>query len=166
MSEVKIAEKISNGLSTEQQKEVVSVLIKTLADQHVLYMKLRNFHWNLKGARFTSLHELFEKQYTELALAIDETAERIRMIGGVSPGSMSEFLSLASLKEAAGEIINGEDAISALVTDHESAIRALREHAEKTEEEYGDQATADFLIELLQKHEAAAWMLRSSSETL
>ncbi len=163
-TDIKIAENISNGLSEGQQRSVVGVLSAILADQHILYMKLRNFHWNLKGPRFHSLHELFEQQYEALAGAIDETAERIRMVGGVSPGSMSEMLATGSLKEAAGEIINGDDAISALVTDQESVIRSLREAADEVEEKHKDQATADFIIELLQKHEANAWMLRSSTD--
>ncbi|MAS92956.1 MAG: DNA starvation/stationary phase protection protein [Verrucomicrobiales bacterium] len=160
-TEVKIAEEISDGLSKENRTGVIESLISVLSDQHVLYMKLRNFHWNLKGPRFHSLHEFFEQQYKTLEGAIDETAERIRMLGGVSPGSMSEFLAATSLKEAAGEIISGEDAISALVTDHETVIRSLREVAETVEEKYEDQATADFLVELLQQHTQDAWMLRS-----
>ena len=105
-TEVKIAEEISDGLSKENRTGVIESLISVLSDQHVLYMKLRNFHWNLKGPRFHSLHEFFEQQYKTLEGAIDETAERIRMLGGVSPGSMSEFLAATSLKEAAGEIIS------------------------------------------------------------
>lgn len=159
--EAKIAEKLSTGLSEDQQKNVVEALSAVLCDQHVLYIKLRNFHWNLKGPRFHSLHEFFEQQYTELALAIDETAERIRMVGGISPGSMKEFLSGASLEETDGDIVSGDEALKALVADNEAVIRDLREKAEKTEEDYGDIATADFLTELLQKHEMAAWMLRS-----
>jgi len=161
----KIAEKVANGLTEEQQTSVIEALIAVLSDQHVLYMKLRNFHWNLTGPRFHSLHEFFEKQYQALEEAIDETAERIRMLGGVSPGSMSEFLSHASLKEAAGELISGHDAISALVTDNETVIRSLREKAREVEEDFEDRATADFLVELLQNHEQDAWMLRSYHET-
>lgn len=162
--QVRIAEQIANGLTEKEQAGVIEVLQSVLANQHVLYIKLRNFHWNLKGPRFHSLHEFFEKLYSEVEGAIDETAERIRMIGGVSPGSMSEFLSTSSLKEAAGEIISGDDAISALVADNESIIRELRDHIPVVEEKLGDQATSDFLIELLQKHESDAWMLRSYRE--
>lgn len=160
---VKVAEKIEDGLQQEQREGVISTLSSVLANQHVLYVKLRNFHWNLKGPRFHSLHEFFETQYTALEEAIDETAERIRMVGGVAPGSMREFLDLATLKEAAGDITDGDDAIATLVTDQEAVIRDLREFAEKTEEDYGDQATADFLVELLQAHVKDAWMLRSFS---
>ncbi|MEM7697156.1 MAG: DNA starvation/stationary phase protection protein [Verrucomicrobiota bacterium] len=161
-NQITIAERIENGLSGVEQEGVVKVLASTLADQHVLYLKLRNFHWNLKGARFHSLHEMFEEQYEALAEAIDETAERIRMLGGVAPGSMKEMLDLATLTESDGEVITGNHALRELVADHEATIRNLRAEAEKTEEALGDQATADFLIEMLQAHEKFAWMLRSS----
>ena len=160
----RIAEKLSNGLSEANQKEVVEILSTVLSDQHILYIKLRNFHWNLKGSRFNSLHALFERQYEALALAIDETAERIRMLGGIAPASMSEFLSGARLKEVSASIIEGEKAIEALVKDHEAVIRSLRKDADTVEESCSDSATADFLIALIQKHEQDAWMLRSSKE--
>ncbi|MCG8603321.1 MAG: DNA starvation/stationary phase protection protein [Verrucomicrobiales bacterium] len=156
-----IADEISDGLNNDQRTRVVEILTSVLSNQHVLYIKLRNFHWNLKGPRFHSLHEFFEQLYGGLEKAIDETAERIRMLGGVAPGSMEEFLEHASLKEAAGAITNGDDAISTLVTDQEAVIRDLREFAKETEEECEDQATGDFLVELLQQHVSDAWMLRS-----
>lgn len=156
-----LVEEISDGLTEENRKEIVQHLVSILSDQHVLYVKLRNFHWNLKGPRFHTLHEFFEQLYDQLEKAIDETAERIRMLGGVAPGSMREFLDCASLKEAVGEITDGEDAIATLVTDEEKVIRGLREKAKAIEEDLGDQATADFLVELLQQHVQDAWMLRS-----
>lgn len=153
------------GLSDEARDDVAGILSSILADQHVLYIKKRNFHWNLIGGRFHSLHEHFEKLYTKLALAIDETAERIRMIGRVAPGSMAEFLKLATLKEAGGELVDGDDAITALLADHESCIRNLRGAVGRAESDYGDVGTADFLTELLKEHEMTAWMLRSYLET-
>lgn len=160
-TQTKIAEKIEDGLSQEQRNGVIDTLTSTLSNQHVLYIKLRNFHWNLKGPRFHSLHEFFEEQYTTLEKSIDETAERIRMLGGVAPGSMAEFLDHATLKEASGAITDGEDAISTLVADQEAIVRDLRDYAKRVEEEYRDQATADFLVELLRAHVSQAWMLRS-----
>lgn len=157
-------EKIENGMSTADREGSIAVLSEVLANQHVLYIKTRNFHWNLKGARFTSLHEFFEKQYDELALAIDETAKRIRMLGGVAPGSMAEFLGGASLKEASSVIIDGQDAVKALLDDHSSVIRELRDQIPRCEDDFGDVGSGDFLTELLQKHEQAAWMLRSLLE--
>ncbi len=153
----------SIGLDAKARGKIVETLGEILADQHVLYIKTRNFHWNLIGGRFHSLHEHFEGMYDELALAIDETAERIRMVGGVSPGSMKELLEIASLKETKGTLVNGDDAISALLSDHEAVIRKLR----KDIPEFGDLedlGTEDFLVGLLQKHEQTAWMLRSYLE--
>lgn len=154
---------VSIGLSTGERSSVIQVLEAILADQHVLYLKTRNFHWNLTGPRFSSLHEFFENQYKALELAIDETAERIRMVGGVSPGSMAEFLKLSSLSEKPGKLLDGEDAIRQLKADHESAIRALREAIEAAGNA-DDVGTEDFLTNLLQAHEKSAWMLRSYLE--
>ena len=151
---------IEIGIPAEQRADVCSRLASVLADQHVLYIKMRSFHWNLVGERFYTLHEFYEKQYTELEKSIDETAERIRQLGGVAPGSMSEFLDLSSLNEAAGELIEGEDSIVALVGDHEKVIRNLREYIGFVEDK-GDMGTADFMTSLLQSHEEMAWMLRS-----
>ena len=153
-------ESIHIGLDTETRTLVVKHLSAILADQHVLYGKTRNFHWNLTGHRFHTLHEFFEKQYDELALAIDQTAERIRMMGFASPGSMKEFLAQATLKEVPGALVSGEDAIAALRDDHEAAARELRKAVDEVDEA-GDAGTADFLTELLQHHEQTAWMLRS-----
>lgn len=149
------------GLSESSRNGVIEVLKGVLGNQHVLYIKKRNFHWNLIGERFHTLHVFYEQQYEALATAIDSTAERIRMVGGVSPGSMKEFLGLASLKEVEGSLAEGEVTIEALVKDHEQVIRELREVIGKVEEEYGDVGTADFLTGLIQSHEEMAWMLRS-----
>lgn len=151
------------GIPTADRTKVITLLQAILADQHVLYLKTRNFHWNLTGPRFSSLHELFEQQYQALELAIDETAERIRMIGGTSQGSMAEFLKLATLKECAGALIPGEEAIKLLKLDHEAAIRALRSGIEAADQS-DDIGTADFLTDLIRNHEKHAWMLRSFLE--
>ena len=153
------------GLSSETREKTSEILRSILADQHVLYIKTRNFHWNLIGGRFHSLHEFFEEQYIELAETIDETAERIRMIGGVSPGSMKEFLELASLNEVDGELVNGDAAIDQLRLDHEQCITALRSSIATIDDELGDVGSADFLTEVLQKHEMTAWTLRSYLES-
>lgn len=159
-----MAEDIGNGMKKTQCKDAVELLASVLCNQHVLYIKTRNFHWNLKGPRFHGLHVFFETQYQELETAIDATAERIRMIGGVAPGSMAEFLSGADLKEAASEIISGDGAISALVADHDQVVRDLREKIPQCEDEFNDVGTADFLTDLLRDHEQTAWMLRSFLE--
>ena len=152
----RIAPKI--GIGKADLDKVCKVLSGILADQHVLYIKKRNFHWNLVGERFHTLHEFYEGQYGVLEKAIDETAERIRQLGGTAPGSMSEFLKLASLGEVHGNLIDGEETIEALVKDHETTIRSLRIAIDKVS---ADEGTADFLTGLMQTHEQMAWMLRS-----
>ncbi|MFT3992494.1 MAG: DNA starvation/stationary phase protection protein [Luteolibacter sp.] len=151
------------GLDEPTRSKAVKLLSGLLADQHVLYVKTRNYHWNLTGHRFHTLHVFFEEQYTELALAIDKTAERIRMLGSSAPGSMKEFLALASLSEVPGKLIHGDDAVKALRDDHESSARAARKAVDELEK-IGDSGTADFVTDLLQSHEQAAWMLRSFLE--
>jgi len=154
------AEVIHIGLDSKVRGLAVKLLSAILADQHVLYAKTRNFHWNLTGHRFHTLHEFFEKQYDALALAIDKTAERIRMMGHASPGSMKEFLAIATLKEVPGALVNGDAAIAALRDDHEAAAREVRKAVDELDQA-GDAGTADFLTDLLKAHEEAAWMLRS-----
>lgn len=153
--------KVQIGLSDEHRTTATKALSKNLADLHVLYIKTRNCHWNLVGARFQPLHEFFEEQYNQLALAIDEMAERIRMLGGVAPGSMKEFLALARLEEAQGAPIDGERSLTILEHDHEAVIRQLRKDIDLCADELEDQGTADFLTGLLRDHEKNAWMLRS-----
>ena len=153
----------SIGLTAKNRQKIESALSTILADQHVLYIKTRHFHWNLIGGRFHSLHVFFEEMYGELALAIDQTAERIRMIGGVAPGSMAEFEKAATLKEVKGALVSGDAAIKALLSDHEAVIRNLRKEIPGIGE-MDDLGTEDFLVGLLQKHEMTAWMLRSYLE--
>lgn len=149
------------GLPPAKRTRSIALLAAVLADQHVLYQKTRNYHWNLVGQRFFTLHELFEKQYRALAEAIDETAERIRMLEGIPPSSMAEFLKLASLKEAPSALIHGEQALESLADDHAACVRSLREAISAADEKCDDAGTADFLTELIQAHEKNAWMLRS-----
>ncbi len=153
----------SIGLTAKNRQKITDILSSALSDQHVLYIKTRNFHWNLIGGRFPSLHVHFEEMYGELALAIDQTAERIRMVGGIAPGSMEEFIKSASLKETKGALVTGDDAIKALLADYESVIRSLRKEIPKIGY-LDDHGTEDFLVGLIQKHEMTAWMLRSYLE--
>lgn len=151
------------GLSGKARDAVLEVLGRLLADEHVLYVKTRNFHWNVTGLDFGSLHELFETQYEALGETIDEVAERIRMLGGVAPGSMKEFLKLTRLDEQPGGKLEAEKMIAALLSDHEAVARALREGIEVAAGA-GDAATDDFLTGLLADHEKTAWMLRAHLE--
>jgi len=148
------------GLSSKARETVLAVLGRLLADEHVLYVKTRNFHWNVTGLDFGSLHALFEKQYDELSETIDEIAERIRALGGIAPGSMKEFLKLARLEEHPGDTLAAEKMIASLLSDYETVIRALRADIEVTGNA-GDAGTDDFLTGILEAHEKTAWMLRA-----
>lgn len=134
-------------------------LAQILADTYVLYLKTQNFHWNVTDERFHSLHEMFEEQYKQLAEAIDELAERIRMLKSKAPGSMRQFLELATLDEAE-DITSGNDMLRALCHDREAIARHIRPKIEGSIK-LGDQGTGDLLIQHLRMHEKAAWMLRS-----
>ena len=148
------------GITEKNLKSVTDLLGKSLADVHVLYIKTRKFHWNVKGPSFMELHKLFESQYEKLAGAIDEIAERISKLGNSVPGTMEEFLKEASLKETPGKIPDQEGMINELLSDHETIIKALRVQIDACADKYSDKGTADFLTGLLQEHETIAWTLR------
>jgi starvation-inducible DNA-binding protein len=134
-------------------------LSQILADTYVLYLKTQFCHWNVTDARFHSMHEMFEEQYKELAEAVDELAERIRMLKLKAPGSMRQFLKMTTLEEA-GEEMSGNDMLRALCHDREAIAKHIRPKIEDTINT-GDQGTGDLLIQHLRMHEKAAWMLRS-----
>ena len=143
-------------------EEVVGALSGLLASSYTLYLKTHNFHWNVTGPMFTTLHTLFELQYTDLALAVDAIAERIRSLDAFAPGSWSEFSTLSRVKETAGRT-EATQMIRTLVADQgllADAARAVIVAAEKI----GDQASADLATQRLQIHEKNAWMLRSHLE--
>lgn len=147
--------------STNNVTQTTAVeLGKLLSDTYVLYTKTQNFHWNLVDPRFSSLHKFFEGQYEELSEAIDEIAERIRMIGHKAPGSMRSFLSNSRLEESEDEL-SGDLMIEQLLGDHETVIQTLRKQISDTQNR-GDEGTADLMIQRLRAHEKAAWMLRST----
>ncbi|HEX9808190.1 MAG TPA: Dps family protein [Alphaproteobacteria bacterium] len=150
------------GISDADRKEITDGLSHLLADTYTLYLKTHNFHWNVTGPMFNTLHLMFEGQYNELALAVDVIAERIRALGAYAPGSYAEYVKLASVKEAKG-VPNAEDMIRELVEGQETVCRtarALMPVAEKA----NDEPTADLLTQRLQIHEKTAWMLRSMLE--
>ena len=148
------------GISEKDLKKVSGLLSAVLADQTILYTKTRKFHWNVSGESFMELHKLFEVQYTQLAEAIDEVAERIGKLGSKTIGTLKEFLDLASLKESPGKYPNAKDMIKELLSDHEACAVALRKYIEDCDEKYNDVGTADFLTGLMQDHESNAWILR------
>lgn len=150
------------GVAENKTKTIAEELTTLLADEHVLYMKTRNFHWNVTGPSFNSLHTMFEQQYTEGALHIDEVAERIRSLGHHAVGSMKEFLEISKLKESDGKLKSME-MVKGLLHDHESISQSLREMAQLAGDK-NDIGTEDMLIALLEWHEKTAWMLRSHLE--
>ncbi len=152
---------INIGIANKNRSEVIKLLNGVLADAHVLYIKTRNFHWNVTGPNFIALHKLFDDQYVQLQNAIDEIAERVRALDGIALGSMEEFLKEASLKEVPGDFLDASKMLAKLVKDHEAVIVKLRKGV-KLCEEYEDMGTSDFLTGLLQEHEKMAWMLRAS----
>jgi starvation-inducible DNA-binding protein len=154
-------EKINVGLSAEQRSGVVDALNTLLADEHVLYIKTRNYHWNVVGPRFNDLHKFFEEQYTLLEGMIDETAENARQFGGFAGGTMAEFIELSRLKEQPGHLPDENGMLQDLLDDHEAVIRALREDIKKADEKYEAADAADFLTAQLEAHNKMAWMLRS-----
>lgn len=147
------------GIPENDRKEIADGLSKLLADSYTLYLKTHNFHWNVTGPMFQTLHLMFETQYNELALAVDLIAERIRALGFPAPGSYRDFSKLASIKEADG-VPKAEDMIRQLVEAQEAVVRTARAVFPAVEKA-ADEPTADLLTQRMQIHEKTAWMLRS-----
>jgi starvation-inducible DNA-binding protein len=145
-----------------QNKAVTDALSVLLASSYTLYLKTHNYHWNVTGPMFTTLHTLFETQYTELAIAVDEIAERIRAAGAFAPGSYSAFSKLSTVKEETGRP-EAKEMIRVLVGDQGAVADAAR-RVITAAESAGDQATADLATRRLEAHEKNAWMLRSHLE--
>ncbi|MCC9620499.1 DNA starvation/stationary phase protection protein [Thalassospira sp. MA62] len=153
---------IDIGINESNRTEIADGLGRVLADSYALYIKTHNFHWNVTGPMFQTLHTMFEEQYTELATAIDEIAERIRSLGAFAPASFSAFSKLTAIEEEQG-VPAAKDMIAQLVAGHETVIktaRSLYPLCEKSD----DDATADLLTARIQLHEKTAWMLRSLLE--
>lgn len=141
------------------RSKVAAKLSILLADSYLIYLKTQGFHWNVVGHQFEPLHGVFQEQYTELALAIDELAERIRSLGIKAPASFAEFAELTSITEERGEL-NAEAMLTQLRSDHGTATRAAVQ-AVLVAEEHGDVATADLATQRVAQHEKVVWMLSS-----
>ena len=150
---------IDIGISKKDRKTIAEGLSKLLADTYTLYLKTHNFHWNVEGPMFNTLHLMFETQYNELALAVDAIAERIRALGHPAPGSYAAYAKLSTIKEESG-VPKAEDMIRQLVEGQEAVARTARA-VFPAAEKAGDEPTADLLTQRLQVHEKTAWMLRS-----
>ncbi|WKN44817.1 Dps family protein [Tunicatimonas pelagia] len=153
-------EKIDIGIPDTHRESVAFALNQLLADEHVLYVKTRNYHWNVTGQHFQSLHSFFEEQYEALSDIIDELAERIRAIGHYAVAALKDYVQLARLLETGHEDGTAEKMLQNLLNDHETIIRILRQDLENAERHH-DLGTAGFLARLLEKHEKMAWMLRA-----
>ncbi len=143
-------------------KNVIEALERLLADSYLLYLKTQNYHWNVTGPMFTSLHTLFENQYSELSEAIDEIAERIRSLGGIAPGSFKQFYELASIQEES-KVPKSTEMIQQLISDLE-VVHQTSTAVIQAAEEVEDSATADLGVRRIDIQQKAAWMLRSHLE--
>ena len=154
--------KVEIGISDQDREQIASGLSALLADSYTLYLKTHNYHWNVTGPLFNTLHLMFETQYTELAAAVDEIAERIRALGIDAPGSYRDFSALTSIEEARGGE-SAEDMIRELVIGQETVVRTARAAFPAADAAH-DEPTADLLTQRMQIHEKNAWMLRSMLE--
>ena len=154
---------IDIGIDKKDRAAIASGLSKILADTYTLYLTTHNFHWNVKGPMFNSLHAMFMLQYTELWNAVDPIAERIRSLGHDAPGSYGQFASLSSIKDAPAKPPKAMQMVRILMEGHEAVARTAR-RVLPLADKAGDEPTADLLTQRLTVHEQTAWMLRSNLE--
>ncbi|MBE8718122.1 Dps family protein [Cellvibrio polysaccharolyticus] len=153
---------IDIGIIKKDRETIAEGLSHLLADTYTLYLKTHNFHWNVTGPMFQTLHLMFETQYTELALAVDVIAERIRSLGFPAPGTYKQYIKLSSIKESE-EIPEAKEMIRQLLEGQEAVVRTARSII-PVADKASDEATADLLTQRIQLHEKTAWMLRSLLE--
>ena len=153
---------INIGIEDDQRQAIADGLSRVLADSYTLYLKTHNFHWNVTGPMFQTLHLMFETQYTELALAVDMVAERIRALGYPAPATYSEYAKLSSIEETPG-VPKAKEMIKLLVEGQEAVVRTARSVFADADAA-NDEPTADLLTQRMQIHEKNAWMLRSLLE--
>jgi starvation-inducible DNA-binding protein len=148
------------GISEKHLSVSIEMLSIILADEMVLYVKTRKFHWNVSGESFMELHKLFQNQYTELEETIDLVAERIGKLGGKTIGTMHEFANITRLKESPNKYPNQKDMMKELLEDYETLIVEIRKDIETCNEKNKDAGTVDFLTAIMEQHESTAWILR------
>lgn len=151
---------VNIGVDEAGRKAVAEALGKVLADTYFLYMKTQNYHWNVTGPHFNSLHAMFEAQYIELRDAADEVAERIRSLGHFAPGSYKQYAKLTAIDEAEG-VPSAEEMVRHLETGHETVSRTA-DAARAVAEENGDEVSLDMMVGRMTVHQKTAWMLRST----
>ena len=152
--------KANIGITDKNKQAIAEILNVLLADEHILYTKTRNYHWNYEGDNFMEMHKFFEGQYEELAEIIDEVAERIRMLGHYPEGRLKDFVRITRLQEQDYTTIQ-DDQLMNLLADHESIIINIRKAVSKVNDTYKDAGTTDFITGLMKQHEKMAWMIRS-----
>ena len=157
------AQRINIGISEKDRARIAEGLSRVLADTYTLYLTTHNFHWNVTGPMFNTLHTMFMDQYTELWNAVDPIAERIRSLGHVAPGSYADFGRLASVPDAPPQPPRALEMVRILVNGHEAVARTARELFPACDDA-GDEPTADLLTQRMTVHEQTAWMLRSLLE--
>ena len=162
MGKTKASAKIEIGITKDQRKEIANGLSRLLADEYTLYLKTHNFHWNVTGPMFNTLHLMFETHYNESALAVDLVAERIRALGHPAPGTYKQYAALSSIEETAG-VPEAMEMVRLLVKGHEACAKTARSIFPAADKA-SDEPTADLLTQRMQVHEKTAWMLRSLLE--
>jgi starvation-inducible DNA-binding protein len=154
--------KMNVGIKDKDRLEMANGLKTLLADSYSLYLKTHKFHWNVEGPYFQTLHLMFEAQYTELSLAVDTIAERIRALGEYAPGSYKEFAELSSISDSVTKTIANK-MVEELLEGHETIIRHARSLLSVAEKCH-DEASGGLLAQRIEIHEKTAWMLRSSTK--
>jgi starvation-inducible DNA-binding protein len=152
-------ESIDIGIEPEHRAEIAQALKHLLADSYTLYLQTHNFHWNVTGPQFRELHLLFEEHYTELAVAVDDIAERIRTLGVVAPGSYKQFAQLTSIREV-DDVPPAQDMIKILTASHEQVVRTCRTALKKAQAG-DDESSVALISDRMRIHEKTAWMLRA-----
>ncbi|MFC4700783.1 Dps family protein [Glaciecola siphonariae] len=152
--------KIDIGINEKDRLAIAEGLKRLLADSYTLYLQTHNFHWNVTGPQFRELHLMFEEHYTELALAVDEVAERIRTLGVAAPGTYKSFAQLSSIKEVDG-VPDAKDMVTILTQGHEAVVKTCRD-ALKLAQNADDESTAALVGDRMRVHEKTAWMLRAT----
>lgn len=153
---------INIGINKENRLEIANGLKRLLADSYTLYLQTHNFHWNVTGLQFRELHLMFEEHYTELAVAVDDIAERIRTLDVAAPGTYKEFSKLSSIKEVDG-VPSSAEMVELLTKGHEQVIRTARDVL-KIAQAADDESTASLVSDRMGIHEKTAWMLRASQK--
>ncbi len=150
---------IDIGITEDNRIKIAEGLKRLLADSYTLYLQTHNFHWNVTGSQFRELHLMFEEHYTELAIAVDDIAERIRTLDVIAPGTYKEFARLSSINEVEG-VPNAEDMVDLLNKGHEQVVRTSREVLTLAQEA-DDESTAALVSDRMRIHEKTSWMLRA-----